>query len=306
MARRLGWLVLGLTGALTLGCGWLTSSPGDAAPPSTARRPAPAGAGRVLDWRDDINGEARQAKVSLPPGYDGTTPVPVVLALHGGGGDIRTMMEQNGWKATLDAQGWIGIYPQTGRRGRDGNESSESGDVVYYEALLDRAFAELAVDRKRVYVVGFSAGGRGTYLLANRRYADLTAIAAASATVRRSADPPELTDPVKNGVTGLSLIHIHGKKDTRVPWDGGQVRREEGYTDERPPAEGLERWSKALGATKSSGSKPVPGRERLKGQRWTAPDGHVVQVIVDPQLGHTWAPWANEMIVEFFEAAPTK
>lgn len=311
MPRRLGWFGIVLVGAVTAGCGWSSDAaepPPTKSPPTQARAPMRGSpGGRVLDWNDVVDGQQRVAKVSMPPGYDGTSKLPMVLALHGGGGDIQTMMEKNGWKATLDKEGWIGIYPKTGRVGREGGEASDDGDLDYYEALLDRAFKELPVDRSRVFVVGFSAGGRGTYLLANRRFDDLTAVAAASASVRRTSDPPSLTDPVTNKVHDLSLLHIHGKADTRVPWEGGPIKREEGVTQEEPPAEGLARWTEALNARKAQGPKPLPGRpDRLKAQRWVADDGHVVQVVVDPQLSHAWAPWANDVIMEFFKAAPPK
>jgi polyhydroxybutyrate depolymerase len=314
LLATLGFTLACMTSPPTGGAGAQVPPPSQ--PPEEVRERGPADDGpqaqrgpKVLDWRDVVDGEERQAKVSLPPNYDGKTSLPVVLALHGGGGTIETMMSQNGWKRSLDERGWIGIYPQTGKKGKS-SRGDGGGDVDYYKFLLKKALDELAVDTDRVYVVGFSAGGRGTYLLMNQFGKHVTAFAAHSSSIMKGDDPPEWTDPVHNKVGPISMLHIHGKRDTRIPWDGGRVERDDGSSDDSVPAtDGAKRWAKALGATmEPGGSKALPGRpQRLRSQRWVTPSGHVVQLVLDPQLPHEWARmYANDLILDFFESVPTK
>lgn len=312
MYRR-GLLLVTL--AWTLAC--LSGGPPDKAgakvppPAPVAESPGPEAqrGARVLDWSDEVGGQMRQAKVSLPAAYDGKTPVPVVLALHGGGGTIETMMSQNGWRDSLDRKGWIGIYPQTGKKGKQ-DRGDGGGDVDYYVHLLKKAEAELAIDTDRVYVVGFSAGGRGTYMLVNQFGKYVTAFAAHSSSIMKNDDPPTWTDPVTNQVPKMSMLHIHGKRDTRIPWDGGRVVRDDGSSDDSiPAADGAKRWAKALGAQmEEGGAKTLPGRpSRLRSQRWVSDSGHVVQLILDPSLPHEWAKlYANDLILDFFDSVPTK
>jgi hypothetical protein len=39
---------------------------------------------------------------------------------------------------------------------------------------------------------------------------------------------------------------------------------------------------------------------------YEAPEGRVVLGILDPKLGHEWAPYANDLIVQFLERMPPK
>jgi len=281
-----------------------------------APEPAPAApdavGSTVVDWDDVVEGLDREAKVTLPPGYDGQTPTPVVLALHGGGGTIDTMMVQHGWRQTLDDAGWIGIFPQTGRKGMGGTRGDEPGDVPYYAHLLDRAEKELAIDTARVYVVGFSAGGRGAYLLANRHGDRLTAIAAHSSSVRKKSDRASWTDPKANQVPPLSVLHIHGKRDPKIPHDGGAIdnRDHRDGTEEESVAasDGIRRWADQIGAKRDPGFRePAVGPDRLTTARFVTDEGHVVQLVLDPKLKHEWADdYANELIMRFFRDAPPR
>jgi len=310
---RVGTSIATAVLAVVSGLACMGGAPSATPSPAPEPAPEPVAQRQLLDWHDELDGRRRHAKVSLPPGYDAATPVPVVLALHGGGGDIDTMLTKNGWRDTLDEAGWIGIFPQTGRKGRsDGppdDATDEPGDVDYFLALLDRAEEQLAVDRARVYVVGFSAGGRGAYLLANRAAGRLSAMAAHSANVRKVDDDAAWTDPKANDVPPISVLHIHGKRDPKTPWEGGRIQGRSSGDDEAVAVlDGAARWADQIGARRDADVKtPDTGPKRLVARRWVAPTGHLVEVVLDPQLKHEWADeFANEMIMAFFRAAPPR
>jgi polyhydroxybutyrate depolymerase len=54
--------------------------------------------------------------VHVPPGYDGTKAVPVVLAFHGGGSNPQQMVKFWGLKDKFNKEGFFVVYPNRTRR----------------------------------------------------------------------------------------------------------------------------------------------------------------------------------------------
>ena len=64
----------------------------------------------------DVDKRTRSYIVHVLPGYDGKKPVPVVLAIHGGGGNAETMVRFCGLNEKADKEGFIVFNPSgTGR-----------------------------------------------------------------------------------------------------------------------------------------------------------------------------------------------
>jgi poly(3-hydroxybutyrate) depolymerase len=59
-----------------------------------------------------IDGLGRQYVVHLPPGYEGTTPAPLVFSLHGFGGDIDDQDTATGLPKAAGERGYIVVTPQ--------------------------------------------------------------------------------------------------------------------------------------------------------------------------------------------------
>ncbi|UCE26200.1 MAG: phospholipase, partial [Candidatus Coatesbacteria bacterium] len=59
-----------------------------------------------------VDGVEREYYVHVPEGYDGPEPVPLVLALHGGGGKAEKMDKLTGFNDVADREGFIVVYPQ--------------------------------------------------------------------------------------------------------------------------------------------------------------------------------------------------
>lgn len=105
--------------------------------------------------------------VSVPRGYDGRQPVPLVLALHPGGerfpyvgGAFMEQVVLPGFYYELDA---IIIAPDA-----QGPSWADPATEQAVLALVRRIMTDQAIDARRVLVTGFSMGGRGTWSLSAR------------------------------------------------------------------------------------------------------------------------------------------
>src|ERR1700691_6422724 len=96
----------------------------------------------------DVDKRTRSYIVHVPPGYDGSKEVPVVLAFHGGGSNAEQMVQFCGLNEKADKEGFIVVYPSgTGRLEKlltfnAGNccgyaMENKVDDVAFTRALLD-------------------------------------------------------------------------------------------------------------------------------------------------------------------------
>src|SRR5437868_674944 len=58
------------------------------------------------------DGLTRTYRIHIPPGYDGTKAVPLVLVFHGGGGTAERIEQGLGFNPLADKHGFIVVYPQ--------------------------------------------------------------------------------------------------------------------------------------------------------------------------------------------------
>lgn len=162
-----------------------------------------------------------QRSYRLLDAHRGQDPAPLVVVLHGGGGNGGTMLAR--WAGQARAAGLIIAAPDgIGRRSDMGTwnaggccgeaTTQDVDDVGFVGAVIDDVQKHVPVDRRRVYVVGFSNGG----MLAHRVAATLGPHVAAAAIVSGAifGDEPR-------PVSAVPLLIIHGEKDDVVPFDGG-------------------------------------------------------------------------------------
>jgi len=173
-----------------------------------------------------LDGRARTYEVHLPRSYDGTQPVPLVLALHGRLGNGPGEEKLAGLDKVSDKYGFLAVYPNGLDRswadGRDATPSDRNNvdDVKFLSALIDRMEQEYNIDRSRIYVMGMSNGGFMTARLAcdlSNRIAAV-GIVAASLSANTAAD----CHPEKP----LSVLIIQGSEDPLVPLQGGALRKD--------------------------------------------------------------------------------
>lgn len=167
-------------------------------------------------------GRTRTYHFRVPSDYDGTTPLPVVLVLHGFGGTGPIAAASTGFAELADAEQFVAVFPSgLQRRWRYDGASTHSDavdDVAFLKAVVQRLGHHVVVDRARVYVTGFSNGGFMTLTLecvAPETFAAVAAVAGGVGTEQ------ELQCHLERRVPTLL---IHGTDDTFVPYDGGTVQ----------------------------------------------------------------------------------
>lgn len=165
-----------------------------------------------LSQRTCVGQDGRIARYSvfIPRGCaaGGTGRWPIVVYLHGTGGigtDGNRHLRE-GLAPVVNAQAdnfpLLAVFPQAGREWRSGR-----GDVWEAESALADVERRYPVDRERVYLVGYSMGGFGTWVLAAnnpRRWAAVVSVA--------GADPG-----VAGRIAGLPVWCFHGADDRVVP-----------------------------------------------------------------------------------------
>lgn len=219
----------------------------------------------------------RGYRLFVPPGYDGTTPLPLVLDLHGSGGNAAGQAVNSGFEtvgarerflvATLEAESARWNVPvSTGR----------PDDVVYVSDVIDDVSAHVCVDAARVYATGFSGGGRMSSLLGCRLSARLAAVAPVSG----------LRWPGPCSGRAIPVLTFHGLADGQNPYDGHAPGRGAEWMESVPDA--LAAWAGHNGCGSPAVLEDPPGplsTMRYAGCR----DGAEVRLVRIDGLGHTWA-----------------
>jgi predicted esterase len=99
----------------------------------------------------------RDALLYVPRSYRARSPAPLLLMLHGAGGTARHGIDLA--RAHADRLGFILLAPTSAGSTWDIISGRRFGpDVVAVDRLLERLFADYAVNPARVAVVGFSDG----------------------------------------------------------------------------------------------------------------------------------------------------
>ncbi len=170
-------------------------------------------------------GEIMPYRLDVPEDYDPGRPTPLLVALHGNGGTEDTMMTALGGvlKKAAGADGYIAVSPlgyrPTGGYGAEGNAGRPYSpqrrhltrlselDVMNVVRLVRR---EYNIDERRIYLLGGSMGGAGTWRIASRH----PDIWAAIAPMCPGIMPAEVDF---EGMRHIPVIVTHGDADVTVP-----------------------------------------------------------------------------------------
>ncbi len=172
-------------------------------------------------------GITRDFILHLPPGYNGTEELPLVMVLHGGGGTALNTIGFTEMDLVADTAGFIAVFPQGGAMRNSGyswadgrgTPADEMGidDVGFISALIDTLQESYAIDEQSIYATGFSNGGFMCQRLACELSDRLAAVASGGSTMdvnlRASCMPGK---PVP-------MLIMHGDADPFVPYNGGTI-----------------------------------------------------------------------------------
>jgi polyhydroxybutyrate depolymerase len=179
------------------------------------------------DYHQQMNfdGRERSYVLHVPPAFVYRKPLPLVVVLHGGGGNAQYAMEMTNMSAKADQAGFLVVYPNgTGsirERLLTWNSWNCCGyaldqqidDVGFIRTLLERLQQGLKIDSKRIYVTGFSNGGMETYRLGCELADQFAAIAPVAGALNTDDCRPS---------SPLSVIIFHGTADEHILYDGGK------------------------------------------------------------------------------------
>lgn len=181
--------------------------------------------GRSDDKRGSIRVDGRERTYSLhvPPEYDGTEAVPLLLALHGrlgtGSGEERlTHLDK-----VSDEHDFLAAYPDGLDRswadGRGGTpaDRQQVDDVKFLSALVHELQSKYKIDHTRVYATGMSNGGFMSGRLACELADQIAAVAIVGASL--SAEEAGGCHPAQP----VSVLIVQGTADPVVPFAGGPL-----------------------------------------------------------------------------------
>ncbi|MEP7000548.1 MAG: phospholipase [bacterium] len=153
---------------------------------------------------------AKDGSLVVPPGYDPTKPMPLVVALHGAGGNPQQAIALLG--ASAASRGFLLLA--VGSRGVTGDALTFkfSYDVTFIDGALKSTFARCNVDASRIVIQGFSDGA--TYALG-------LALANGDLFTRAVADSPGFIARSDSPAVGKpTFFFSHGRLDSVLPIDG--------------------------------------------------------------------------------------
>ncbi|MFZ3046747.1 MAG: PHB depolymerase family esterase [Desulfatirhabdiaceae bacterium] len=195
----------------------------------------------------------RSYYVHFPADYHPNESLPLVVVVHGAFDTGKGMEKFSGFSRLSDKERFIVMYPngigilgflQHWNAGHCCGKAADDqiDDVGFVSAAIDDLCSKFNVDRKRIYMTGFSNGGMFTYRFGAEKSDMLAAIAplAASLGGKSSPDMPEWRSPEPS--QPLSILVMHGLTDDDVPFEGGASNRRGGTRSTLSVMESIGFW----------------------------------------------------------------
>jgi len=285
-----------------------------------------AGPGAMADETLTVDGRPRRFLVH---DYSGGRKAPLVIVMHGGGGNPENAVNMTQFDAVAAREGLIAVYPG-GTGGMPGGKiltwnaghccayamRNKVDDVGFLSAIIDKLVTAGRADPERVYVTGMSNGGMMSHVAGRELAGKVAAIAPVVGAVFGDEPPP------KGPVAAFILV---GAEDHTVPGAGGalglrdDVLRGGPAAEDRPVAPAraaADYWAKADGC----GAPRTTQEKAAVRTVWSGCKADVVFDVV-ANNGHAWPGGrpgreganvptpdydASEAIWAFFKAHPRK
>jgi len=239
----------------------------------------------------------RTYRLFVPQGYDGRQRLPLVLDLHGSGGNAAGEARNS----RLEALAAVERFLVATLEAEAGNwnipvESDRPDDVAYATDVIDHVSAQACTDPTRIYATGFSGGARMSSFLAcglNARLAAIAPVSGLRATATTCATRP------------IPVLTFHGLADPQNTYEG-HVPGRAAWVESVPDA--LASWAV------HNRCKPEVRFEDPAGPLSTlryegCAAGAEVRLIRIDGLGHRWTHDevdTTAVIWQFFKAHPLK
>ena len=170
-----------------------------------------------------VNGLQRHYIIHLPPLFNSLKKLPIIFALHGGGGTAKGAVPFYNLEPLADKNNFIIVYPDAvnkawsipGMASRVKGLDTTANDLHFINTLLDTMIANYKADPAKVFCTGISRGAMFSYYLADAMNSRITAIAAVCGGISKTQSK---TYFLKNAVP---VLIINGTADPLVKYDGG-------------------------------------------------------------------------------------
>ncbi|MDQ7778824.1 MAG: dienelactone hydrolase family protein [Planctomycetota bacterium] len=146
----------------------------------------------------------REFMLHIPKGYTPAKPLPLIISLHGAGGNGSGEFD---WMWAGETKKWTGFVACPSGQPPGAQWFPEQEEFIF--ALLKDVMTNFNVDTNRVYIHGFSNGGNGAWY-----YAVNFPWFFGAACPRGGANP--CSDGIEN-LLNIGVYAIHGEKDTVIP-----------------------------------------------------------------------------------------
>lgn len=180
-------------------------------------------AGQTVERAIVVDGQQRTFLIHVPNDVTAPGGLPVLIVLHGGGGNGKQVERSTGFSGLADEEGFIAVYPDgTGRLPRRltwnaynccAHAHTEAiDDVAFISALIDELSADPRVDASRIYITGHSNGAMMTFRIACELADKIAAAAPYAGALNSDTCAPSRPVPI---------LIMNGEDDENVPIAGG-------------------------------------------------------------------------------------
>ncbi|MBR4397757.1 MAG: dienelactone hydrolase family protein [Fibrobacter sp.] len=151
----------------------------------------------------NVNGANRNMLVYAPSGIEKNRPL--IIQMHGYNQDAAYQKNAAKWEPIADTARFVVVFPNGENKAWD---TSGEKDLNFIKAIINEMNNKYGIDKKRVYVSGFSMGGMMSYVVANKMSDQIAAIAPVSG----GGSP-------STAKRAMPIIHTHGTTDDVVNYN---------------------------------------------------------------------------------------
>lgn len=258
----------------------------------------------LVQQKINFSGYERSYYLHVPSGKAPANGYPLVIFLHGFGGNGKNGLEQGNWVAKSDKEHFIvaglnGVLKYPDRResflfnqrswncGGEGTpaEIKKINDVGFIDTVISIIQSSYKVDKSMIYISGFSNGAAMTFRAGMELSDKIAAIAPVSSVLLIKSHP--LKKPV-------SLILIYGTEDPINPFNGGKVSRFGEVTERVSATDMWKEWAKLLHCSDNVkmiyDKNGVKGVELMNNLNKSAADFYTID-----GMGHNWPGGINRL-----------
>jgi polyhydroxybutyrate depolymerase len=182
---------------------------------------------RDLELSLEHGGYTRDFILHLPVNHKTISTMPLVIALHGGGGTAKGMIRltRGRFNELADAYGFLVVYPQGLEKSwNDGRNDPISfahenniDDIGFLSKVIETAIQRYNADPEMIFVTGISNGGFMSFRVSRELAHLVKAVAPVTASIPVSTRTEHLSAPP------VSIMLLNGTADPLVPYKGGHV-----------------------------------------------------------------------------------